>query len=153
MLTSKAQKELDILIDLRERLNEAKNSYESGQVTIQIESIKGWIEYSKGNTEKAIEYMKLASKLESETTKAAVTPGEIIPAEELLADLYMLTGKYKEALKSGTISEDGKTVTHPKSDRKYKIYIFSDESWVAYSTDRTKIWYSDTLEKVYIHKN
>ena len=95
-----AQKELDILINLRDRLNEAKNSYESGQVTIQIESIKGWIEYSKGNTKKAIEYMKLASKLESETSKAAVTPGEIIPAEELLADLYMLSGKPKEALKS-----------------------------------------------------
>jgi tetratricopeptide (TPR) repeat protein len=105
--TSKAQKELDILIDLRERLNEAKNSYESGQVTIQIESIKGWIEYSKGNTEKAIEYMKLASKLESETTKAAVTP-EIIPAEELLADLYMLTGKHKEALKSYELNLKGR---------------------------------------------
>ena len=103
-----AQKELDILIDLRERLNEAKNSYESGQVTIQIESIKGWIEYSKGNTEKAIEYMKLASKLESETTKAAVTPGEIIPAEELLADLYMLTGKHKEALKSYELNLKGR---------------------------------------------
>ena len=98
--SSKAQEELDILINLRNRLNEAKNSYESGQVTIQIESIKGWIEYSKGNTEKAIEYMKLATKLESETSKAAVTPGEIIPAEELLADLYMLSGKPKEALKS-----------------------------------------------------
>ena len=106
--SSKAQKELDILIDLRERLNEAKNSYESGQVTIQIESIKGWIEYSKGNTEKAIEYMKLASKLESETTKAAVTPGEIIPAEELLADLYMLTGKHKEALKSYELNLKGR---------------------------------------------
>ena len=106
--TSKAQKELDILIDLRERLNEAKNSYESGQVTIQIESIKGWIEYSRGNTEKAIEYMKLASKLESETTKAAVTPGEIIPAEELLADLYMLTGKHKEALKSYELNLKGR---------------------------------------------
>ncbi len=103
-----AQKELDILIDLRERLNEAKNSYESGQVTIQIESIKGWIEYSNGNTEKAIEYMKLASKLESETTKAAVTPGEIIPAEELLADLYMLTGKHKEALKSYELNLKGR---------------------------------------------
>jgi tetratricopeptide (TPR) repeat protein len=103
-----AQKELDILIDLRERLNEAKNSYESGQVTIQIESIKGWIEYSKGNTEKAIEYMKLASKLESETTKAAVTPGEIIPAEELLADLYMLSGKHKEALKSYELNLKGR---------------------------------------------
>ena len=106
--SSKAQKELDILINLRDRLNEAKNSYESGQVTIQIESIKGWIEYSKGNTEKAIEYMKLASKLESETSKAAVTPGEIIPAEELLADLYMLTGKHKEALKSYELNLKGR---------------------------------------------
>lgn len=106
--SSKAQKELDILINLRDHLNEAKNSYESGQVTIQIESIKGWIEYSKGNTEKAIEYMKLASKLESETSKAAVTPGEIIPAEELLADLYMLTGKHKEALKSYELNLKGR---------------------------------------------
>lgn len=103
-----AQKELDILINLRDRLNEAKNSYESGQVTIQIESIKGWIEYSKGNTEKAIEYMKLATKLESETSKAAVTPGEIIPAEELLADLYMLSGKPKEALKSYELNLKGR---------------------------------------------
>ena len=106
--SSKAQEELDILINLRNRLNEAKNSYESGQVTIQIESIKGWIEYSKGNTEKAIEYMKLASKLESETSKAAVTPGEIIPAEELLADLYMLIGRHKEALKSYELNLKGR---------------------------------------------
>ena len=103
-----AQKELDILINLRDRLNEAKNSYESGQVTIQIESIRGWIEYSKGNTEKAIKYMKLATKLESETSKAAVTPGEIIPAEELLADLYMLSGKPKEALKSYELNLKGR---------------------------------------------
>ena len=106
--SSKAQKELDILINLRDRLNEAKNSYESGQVTIQIESIRGWIEYSKGNTEKAIKYMKLATKLESETSKAAVTPGEIIPAEELLADLYMLSGKPKEALKSYELNLKGR---------------------------------------------
>jgi tetratricopeptide (TPR) repeat protein len=103
-----ARKELDILINLRDRLNEAKNSYESGQVTIQIESIRGWIEYSKGNTEKAIKYMKLATKLESETSKAAVTPGEIIPAEELLADLYMLSGKPKEALKSYELNLKGR---------------------------------------------
>ena len=41
-------------------------------------------------------------------TKAAVTPGEIIPAEELLADLYMLTGKHKEALKSYELNLKGR---------------------------------------------
>ena len=95
-----AQKELEILISLRNRLNEAENIYESGQVTIQIEAIKGWIEYSKGNADKAIEYMKLASNLESETSKAAVTPGEIIPADELLADLYLALNRPEDALKA-----------------------------------------------------
>ena len=95
-----AEKELKSLIILRDKLNEAKNSYESGQVTIQIEAVRGWIEYSKGNSNKAIEYMKLASNLESKTSKAAVTPGEIIPADELLADLYLALNKPKQALES-----------------------------------------------------
>ena len=44
--------------------------------------------------------MKLASNLESNTSKAAVTPGEIIPADELLADLYLALNKPKKALES-----------------------------------------------------
>ena len=102
-----AQKELEILISLRARLNEAENIYESGQVTIQIEAIKGWIEYSKGNADKAIEYMKLASNLESETSKAAVTPGEIIPADELLADLYLALNRPEDALKAYKLNLKG----------------------------------------------
>ena len=102
-----AQKELEILISLRDRLNEAENIYESGQVTIQIEAIKGWIEYSKGNSDKAIEYMKLASNLENKTSKAAVTPGEIIPADELLADLYLVLNRPEEALKAYELNLKG----------------------------------------------
>ena len=102
-----AQKELEILISLRDRLNEAENIYESGQVTIQIEAIKGWIEYSKGNADKPIEYMKLASNLESETSKAAVTPGEIIPADELLADLYLALNRPEDALKAYKLNLKG----------------------------------------------
>ena len=44
--------------------------------------------------------MKLASTLESKTSKAAVTPGEIIPAEELLGNLYIALNMPKEALES-----------------------------------------------------
>ena len=105
--SSSAQKELEILVSLRDRLNDAENSYESGQVTIQIEAIKGWIEYSKGNADKAIEYMKLASNLESKTSKAAVTPGEIIPADELLADLYLVLNRPEEALKAYELNLKG----------------------------------------------
>ena len=102
-----AENELKSLITLRDKLTKAKNTYESGQVTIQIEAVRGWIEYSKGNSKKAIEYMKLASKLESKTSKAAVTPGEIIPADELLADLYLALNKPKQALEAYKINLEG----------------------------------------------
>ena len=105
--SSAAEQELKSLIVLRDKLNEAKNTYESGQVTIQIEAIRGWIEYSKGNSKKAVEFMKLASDLESKTSKAAVTPGEIIPADELLADLYMALNKPKEALQAYKLNLEG----------------------------------------------
>ena len=105
--SSAAENELKSLINLRDKLTKAKNTYESGQVTIQIEAVRGWIEYSKGNSKKAIEYMKLASNLESKTSKAAVTPGEIIPADELLADLYLALNKPKQALEAYKINLEG----------------------------------------------
>ena len=102
-----AEKELKSLIVLRDKLTKAKNTYESGQVTIQIEAVRGWIEFAKGNSKKAIEYMKLASSLESKTSKAAVTPGEIIPADELLADLYLALNKPKLALETYKLNLKG----------------------------------------------
>ena len=97
---SSAERELGNLITLKEKLDELKNTYESGQVAIQIESVKAWIEYAKGNGQKAIEFMTNAANLESKTSKAAVTPGEIIPADELLADMYLLLDKPKLALET-----------------------------------------------------
>ena len=98
--TFKAEKELQALINLRDKLSDADKPYESGQVTIQIEAVRAWIEFSKGNSNKAVDFMKHASNLESKTSKAAVTPGEIIPADELLGDLYLALNKPKEALAS-----------------------------------------------------
>ena len=98
--TFEAEKELQSLISLRDKLSDSDKPYESGQVTIQIEAVRAWIEFSKGNSNKAVDFMKLASNLESKTSKAAVTPGEIIPADELLGDLYLALNKPKEALAS-----------------------------------------------------
>ncbi len=102
-----AENELKSLIILRDKLIKAKNTYESGQVRIQIEAVRGWIEYSKGNSKKAIKHMKLASNLESKTSKAAVTPGEIIPADELLGDLYLALNKPRKALEAYQINLEG----------------------------------------------
>ena len=95
-----AELELNNLIELNENLIKEKDTYESGQVAIQIESVKAWIEYAKGNSQKAVEFMIEAANLESKTSKAAVSPGEIIPAYELLADMYLLLNKPKLALET-----------------------------------------------------
>ena len=157
-----AEKELKSLIVLRNKLIEAKNTYEIGQVTIQIEAIKGWIEYSKGNSEKAIEYMKLASKLESETSKAAVTPGEIIPADELLADLYLALNKPVKALEMYKLNLEG----HPfrfnglygaakaakkLNDTKLAVYYFDQLVKLSLGTNSSRPEISEAKEFIMIN--
>ena len=160
--SSAAENELKSLMILRDKLIEAKNTYETGQVNIQIEAIRGWIEYSKGNSEKAIEYMKLASKLESETSKAAVTPGEIIPADELLADLYLALNKPKKALEMYKLNLEG----HPfrfngiygaakaaekLNDIKLAIYYFDQLVKLCSGTNSSRQEISEAIEFIMIN--
>tara|TARA_B110000046_G_scaffold59212_1_gene66456 strand:- start:1976 stop:3682 length:1707 start_codon:yes stop_codon:yes gene_type:complete len=102
-----AEKELDVLIMLRDRLKENKDTYASGQVTIQINATKAWIQLAKGNSEKAITLMKIAVDLESKTSKAPVTPGEIVPASELLANLYLAANQPAKALETYKLNLEG----------------------------------------------
>ena len=53
---------------------------------------------AKENNEEALVLMKLAADLESKTSKHPVTPGEVLPADELLGDMLLLLNKPKEAL-------------------------------------------------------
>ena len=160
--SSAAENELKSLMILRDKLIEAKNTYETGQVNIQIEAIRGWIEYSKGNSEKAIEYMKLASKLESETSKAAVTPGEIIPAYELLAYLYLALNKPKKALEMYKLNLEG----HPfrfngiyvaakaaekLNDIKLAIYYFDQLVKLSSGTNSSRQEISEAIEFIMIN--
>jgi hypothetical protein len=102
-----AEKELAILISLHDRLIEKKDSYAAGQVAIQINATKAWIQLAKGNSEKAITLMKLAVDLESKTSKAPVTPGEIVPASELLANLYLAANQPKKAFETYKLNLKG----------------------------------------------
>lgn len=93
-----AESELQSLKILHQNLVEKKDTYKIGQVNIQIHAAEGWINLAKGNKTEALSLMKLAAKLESETSKHAVTPGEVLPADELLGDMLLKLNKPKEAL-------------------------------------------------------
>ncbi|HEX4850810.1 MAG TPA: tetratricopeptide repeat protein, partial [Puia sp.] len=56
------------------------------------------IDLAHGNSENALNAMKLAADMEDSTEKHPVTPGEVLPARELLGDMLIQMKQYKSAL-------------------------------------------------------
>jgi tetratricopeptide (TPR) repeat protein len=73
------------------------SAYWAKQIEIQRLSAMSWIVYQEGRKIEALKIMQKAAELESSTEKHPVTPGEILPARELLADMLFDMGRYREA--------------------------------------------------------
>lgn len=97
---SEAALELDRLKALHEKLTDAKETYKASQVEIQILAGDGWIHFAKGRKQEAVQLLTRAAELEEATAKSPVTPGEVLPAREMLADLLMKTGQTAKALQA-----------------------------------------------------
>ncbi len=102
--------ELNTLINLRDTLMKQKDSYSAGQVDIQIQTARAWVQLKEGNFAEAIRLMSAAADLEDQTAKHPVTPGEVIPARELLGDMLLAMNKPDEALQAYEID----LKKHPK---------------------------------------
>lgn len=81
-------------------LVEKGNAYEANQVRIQVLASEAWINFYQGNRKEAVHLMKEAADLEDATDKHPVTPGEVLPARELLGDLFLEMGDYEKALEA-----------------------------------------------------
>ena len=93
-----ARIELEQLQSIHTKLILANESYKANLVLIQIKAGKGWIALAEGQMTQAIKLMTEAADMEDATTKHPVTPGEIIPARELLGDMYLEMGDFTRAL-------------------------------------------------------
>jgi tetratricopeptide (TPR) repeat protein len=82
------------------KLVEAKKTYEANQVDIQIKAAEAWIKFSQGQKNEAIGLMTKAADMEDATDKHPVTPGEVVPARELLGDMYFQMGDFANALRA-----------------------------------------------------
>jgi tetratricopeptide (TPR) repeat protein len=91
-----AAQALENLAALRERTAET-SAYWARQVEIQRLSAMAWLAYQEGKQEEALDIMRRAAELEASTEKHPVTPGEVLPARELLADMLLDMGRHKEA--------------------------------------------------------
>lgn len=83
-----------------DRLNGNKESYKSNLVQIQVKAGEAWIRLAEGDKRQAIALMTEAADMEDATEKHPVSPGPIVPARELLGDMYMELGDAAHALEA-----------------------------------------------------
>jgi hypothetical protein len=81
-------------------LKEKNKPYEANQVLIQIKACEGWIQFLKGNKTEAIKLMTESADMEDGTDKHPLTPGEVLPARELLGDMYLEMREFAKALEA-----------------------------------------------------
>jgi tetratricopeptide (TPR) repeat protein len=83
-----------------ERLREEAgrtSDYWAEQIHIQILASQAWLQWAQRDTAGALATMRRAADRESATEKHAVTPGELLPARELLGDLLLEAERPAEA--------------------------------------------------------
>ena len=86
------------LAAIRQALIDQKNTYWAEQVEIQRLSGAAWLAHAEDKRDEAMKLMRAAADLEASTDKHPVTPGAIVPARELLAEMLLESGKRDDAL-------------------------------------------------------
>jgi tetratricopeptide (TPR) repeat protein len=95
-----AKEELKELNRIHDTLVRQKDGYKANQVAIQIKAGEAWMSLKEGKPGQAQELMQVAADMEDKTEKHPVTPGEVIPAREMLGDMLLQINKPGEALQA-----------------------------------------------------
>jgi hypothetical protein len=96
-----ANSELDTIKSLYQVLHGQKEkAIEAKQVEVQIRTAEAWILFKQGKNNEALALMNQAADLEDGMEKHPVTPGEVIPARELLADMLAQMDQPSAALET-----------------------------------------------------
>lgn len=102
--TAAAQTAFKTLNQLHDALVQKQDAYKANQVQIQVKASAAWIAFKERKNEEALQLMNEAATLEETTPKPPVTPGEVVPARELLGDLLIAMNKPAAALEAYEIT-------------------------------------------------
>jgi tetratricopeptide (TPR) repeat protein len=94
----KARQELVIIEDLLSNLPQATPAYFQTEVEVHAESVKSWILLAEGDEKGALSLAAAAADREDAVDKHPVTPGEVLPARELYADMLLEVGNHAQSL-------------------------------------------------------
>lgn len=90
--------ELKNLKNIYDTLMNQGDSYKANQVQIQIKTGEAWILLREEKKSEALKLMSAAVDMEDKTEKHPVTPGAVIPATELLGDMFLQINQPEKAL-------------------------------------------------------
>jgi hypothetical protein len=88
-------------------LPDATLPYWKEEVQVQAESVTSWILLAEGSKAEALDFAAKAADREDAVDKHPVTPGEVLPARELYADMLLDTGDFAGALREYEITLKG----------------------------------------------
>ncbi|MDX1476375.1 MAG: tetratricopeptide repeat protein [Saprospiraceae bacterium] len=88
-------------------LEKPEHAYWADQVLVKKDAIDAWIALGQGKPDDAIARMQESATLEGKTDKNPVSPGEILPAFEMLGDLYLEMKNPEQALAAYERSLEG----------------------------------------------
>jgi tetratricopeptide (TPR) repeat protein len=87
---SAARGEIEKLSAIHKALTQLEQEYDwSAQVEVQRVAVLAWVAHAEGDNDEALRWMRSAADLEDKTAKHPVTPGPVLPARELLGELFM----------------------------------------------------------------
>ena len=96
--TDMARRELTAIEALRERLPDTTLPYWREQVQVHIDAVGAWLLFADHDTDGALARAASAADREDAVDKHPVTPGEVLPARELYADMLFEAGRHADAL-------------------------------------------------------
>jgi tetratricopeptide (TPR) repeat protein len=100
-----AEKDAESLASVHKALEAQNNSYWANEVEVQRLAVAAWIALARGNTEKALKFMRAAADNEDRSEKHIVTPGRLVPARELLGEMLLELKQPALALKEFEASQ------------------------------------------------
>ena len=100
-----AQKDVERIAALRDELKAAKNEYWANEVEVMRLASLAWISLVQKKSNEALGLMSQAADIEDKSEKNIVTPGRLLPARELLADMLLELKRPAEALKEYEASQ------------------------------------------------
>jgi hypothetical protein len=91
------RQEVEALQRIEQLLASRNDSYWSRIAGIKRQALHAWVVLASGDTTTALREAKAAADLEDVTEKHPITPGELMPARELEADMHLAAGHYRAA--------------------------------------------------------